>query len=147
MSLLTPVLQRSLLLIHTFTLGSWVRCHHLITFHLNQGVRIICFWTKELQTLNRAWILSSQIPSRHLSWKHPFMSLMPLLLLSHQGFYTLLVLFLNLLNCSLILGSDLVNYGARLGHFFLLWLWPPRCQHQNCFFIFPATWEHLGSSH
>ena len=22
-------------------LGSWVRCHHLLTFHWNQGVRII----------------------------------------------------------------------------------------------------------
>ena len=42
-SLLTPGLQRSLLLIHTFTLGSWVRCHHKPTLHLNQGVRIIPF--------------------------------------------------------------------------------------------------------
>ena len=36
-SLLTPGLQSSLLLIHSFTLGSHVRCPHLHTLHLIQG--------------------------------------------------------------------------------------------------------------
>ena len=43
MSVLTHDLQSSLLLVHTFILGSLVRCHHLLTFDLNQGVRIIHF--------------------------------------------------------------------------------------------------------
>ena len=41
MSSLPPHLQSSLLLIHTFILGSLVIYHHLPTFHLNQSVRII----------------------------------------------------------------------------------------------------------
>ena len=32
------------------------------------------------------------------------------------------------LNHSLLLASDLVNYGARIGHFFHLCFWPPRYQ-------------------
>ena len=43
MSLLTPELWSSLLLIPTFILGSWVRCHHLPIFLWNWGVRIIPF--------------------------------------------------------------------------------------------------------
>ena len=43
MSVLASGTQGSLLLIHTFTLGSQIRCCHLTTFHLSQGVRIIPF--------------------------------------------------------------------------------------------------------
>ena len=42
-----------------------------------------------------------------------------------------LVLFLILLNCSLHLTSHLISYGVRLGHFFPLCPWPPRCWHLN----------------
>ena len=38
MSLLTPGLQSSLLLVFTFIQGSQVRCHHLIIFHWNHRV-------------------------------------------------------------------------------------------------------------
>ena len=43
MSSLVPHLQSSLLLNATFILVSWVRWHHLLTFHLNQGKIIIHF--------------------------------------------------------------------------------------------------------
>ena len=43
------------------------------------------------------------------------------------------VLFLILLNCSLLLASGLINYGARLGPFLYLCLWLPTCQHLNWF--------------
>ena len=118
--LLTPCLQNSFLLIHTFILGSSVRCNPLPTFHLNQGVRTIHFYTKQLQTINRAWIPSSLIPLRHQNWIHPWMSLMSLILQSHQGFSTQLILFLIFLNHSLLLALGLLNYGARLGHLFHL---------------------------
>ena len=58
MSLLTPGMQSSLSLIHMFTLSLWVRCHPLAIFLLNLGVRIIHFWTKQLQDLNTALIPS-----------------------------------------------------------------------------------------
>ena len=45
------------------------------------------------------------------------MSLMLLHLQSLLGFCTLLVLFLILLNCSLLLALDFINNGARLGGF------------------------------
>ena len=37
---------------HIFTLGSCARCQHWSTFHLNQGVRTIFFWLKQLQTFS-----------------------------------------------------------------------------------------------
>ena len=107
MSLPIPGLQSCWLLFHTFTLGSQATCHHLPIFHLNLGVRIIPFYTKELQTLNRAWIPSSLIPLRHQNWTPPLMSLMSLRHLSHQDFYIYLVLFLILPNHSLLLVLDL----------------------------------------
>ena len=118
MILLAPGPQLGFLLIHTFTLGSWVRCYCLTTFHLNQYVRIIYFWTKQLQILNRAWIQPSLIPLRHQNWTHPLMSLMSLLLQSLHGFSAWSVLILIFLNCSLLLDYDLINYGARQVCFF-----------------------------
>ena len=56
---------------------------------------------------------------------------MPLPLQSLLGFITWLVLFLIILNCSLLLAYDLVNCGARLGLFLHLCLCLPRCQHPN----------------
>ena len=90
-----------------------------------------------MQTLNRAWIPFLLIPSRHQNW----MSQMLLLLQSPQGFSAPLVLFLILLNHSLLLASYLVNYCARLGHFFHLCLWPTRCWHpiDLIFFSHPAA--------
>ena len=149
MSLLTPGLHSSFLLIPTFILGSWVRCHHLPTFHWNQGVRFIHFWTKQLQISNRAWIPSSLIALRHQNWTHPLMSLMSLLLQSLQGFSAWLVLFLICLNPSLLPESGLINYDARLGHFFHLFLWPSRCQLSKliCYFLnHPAAFGFQSST-
>ena len=143
-SLLSPPLLRGFLLIHTFTISSWVSCHHFATFHLKEGVRIIHLWTRQLQTLNWAQIPSSLIPSRHQNRKHPLMSLLSLLLQSLQGFFTWLVQFLILLNYSLLLASGLINYGDMQGHFFTLFLLPPICQHRNWFDIFLVTQQHIG---
>ena len=75
MSLLTPGMQSSLLPIHTFTLGLWIRCHPLTISHQSWGMRIIHFCTRQLQTLNRAWI-----QPRHWNETHPLMNLRSLLL-------------------------------------------------------------------
>ena len=56
------------------------------------------------------------------------------------------VLLLKLLKHSLLLVSDVLGYGSRLWHFIPVCLWPPRCQHLNCFDILLVTQYHLGSS-
>ena len=80
------------------------------------------------------------------NWIHHLRSLMSLLLQSLWGSYTWCVTFLILLNCSLLLASNLINYGARLDHYFCLWHWQVRCQHLNWFDIFPVIQPYLGSS-
>ena len=62
-----------------------------------------------------AWIPSSLIPLRHQIWTHPWMSLMPLHLQSLLSVTAQLVLFLTLLNHSLLLALSLINWGAWLG--------------------------------
>ena len=76
---------------------------------------------------------------------HPWMSLMPFLLQSLIALSTWIVLFLILLNHSLLLALGLINYGSRLGCFFHLCLWPSRCQHLNCFAASLTTLQPLGS--
>ena len=116
--------------------GSQVRCHHypLSTWTKDWGLFI------SRPSSCRLWAGLGVHPHWFhwdtVVWTHSLMSLMSLLLQSLQGFYTCLVLFLILLNHSLLLASDLTNYSARLGHFISLCLWPPRCQHQNWFIIF-----------
>ena len=61
------------------------------------------FWTRPWLTLNKAWIPPSLIPLRHQNWMLPWMSLMPFHLQSLLGFFTWLVLFVIILNCSLLL--------------------------------------------
>ena len=61
------------------------------------------------------------------------------------GFSTQLVLFLILLNCSLLLASGLINYGARLGPFLHLCLLLPWYQHLNWFSTVLVTLQPLGS--
>ena len=92
MILLTPGLHSGLLLIHTFTLGTWVSCHHLPT---------------------------------SVSWRFVFS-----VSIDFWYFETT--------------ASGFVNYGARLGHFFHLCLWPPRSQHLNWFPTFLATQQLRG---
>ena len=48
-----------------FILFLWAWCHQWPASYLNQGVRIIPFWTRQLQTLNRIWIPSSLTLPRH----------------------------------------------------------------------------------
>ena len=64
-----------------------------------------------------ALILSSWDPLTCQNWMHPLMRLMPFLQ-SFQVFYALLVIFLIILDCSLLLASNLINYGARQGFAF-----------------------------
>ena len=90
---------------------------------LNQGVRIIHLWTKQLQTLSMVLILSSLTPLRHWNWMHHLMNLMSLLLQSLQGSNIWLLSLLILLNCHLLLASNLINYAARLGYYVCLYHW------------------------
>ena len=71
---------------------------------------------------------------------------MPLHLQSLLSFFTQLVVFLIILNGSLLLALGLINCGARLGTFLHLYLWLPRCQHLNWFTASLATLQPLGSS-
>ena len=48
---------------------------------------------------------------------------------SFSSGFLYLVLFLIILNCSLLLALGLINCGARLGPFLHLCLWLPRCEH------------------
>ena len=59
------------------------------------------------------------------------MSLMPVHVRCLLGFSTWLLLFLIILNSSLLLALDLINCGTRLGLFLHLYLWIPRCWHLN----------------
>ena len=111
--LLAPGLQSASLLDHTSTLVSQVRYQHYSTSHLNQGVKIIPFWTSSLKMLGMVRILSWQTSSTHKNWMHPLMRLIACLQSVH-GFSASLVPFLIILDHSLLLASNLVNYGARL---------------------------------
>ena len=77
------------------------------------------------------------------NWTHPWIRLMLLHLQSLLAFSAWLVLFLIILNCSLLLALGLINCGARLGPFLHLCLWLPRCQHPNglLFFSHPAAFR------
>ena len=95
--------------------------------HLNLCVRIISFWTKQLWTLSKVCIPSSLTPLICQIWIHHLRSLMSLLPQSLQGSYVWLVLFLILLNHSLLLASNLIRFGARHEHCFCLCHWQTRC--------------------
>ena len=56
------------------------------------------FWTRLLLTLNKDWIPSSLIHSRHWNWALPWRSLVPLHLQSLLGFFAQLVPFLIILS-------------------------------------------------
>ena len=68
-------------------------------------------------------ILSSQI-----ELDVSFMRLMPCLLQFLLGFYTQLVPFLKLLDCILLLTSNLINCDSGLGHYFHLFHRQVKCQ-------------------
>ena len=116
----------------TWSAEQFVACFHiypgftgkvlsLTHFSLEPGCEDYAFLDQLLLTLNRDWIPSSLIHSRHQNWILPWRSLMLLPLQSLLGFSTWLVPFLIILSCSLLLAFILINCGARL----------PRCQHPN----------------
>ena len=94
----------------------WI--HGQPTSHLNLGMRIILFWTKQLLTLKMFLIPSSLTPMRLWNWIDPLMIQMSLHLQSLQGSYAWIISFLIILNHNLLLASNLINYGARLGCYF-----------------------------
>ena len=116
MNLLTSDQQTASVLDHTFILVSQERCQYLPTSHLHQVVRILL-----LDQAVKDFDLDSILRlTTHLNWKHPLMRLIPCLSQSLWGIYAWLVLILVLLYCSLLLASNVLNYGAMLGLFFYL---------------------------
>ena len=118
---------------HTWSVEWFVACSHIYPGFTGKvssltyfPLELVCedysFLDQAVLTLNKAWIPSSLIPTRHQNWTLPWMSLMPLHLPSLLGFFTQLALFLIILNCSLFLAYDLVNCGTRVGLFLLLCL-------------------------
>ena len=95
--------------------------------------------------LSTALIPSSQILSKHWSWIHHLMNLIPLLLLSLQVSCPQLVPFLIIINNSLFLVSHVINYGARLVHNYFLFLWQAKCQPLTLSSIFQVIHHHLDS--
>ena len=93
----------------------------------------------QLQTFSIVLIQSSPIPSKHQSWMHPLTSLMPWLLQSFQGSYTWLVPFLIILNCSMLLASNLINFGSSLGHILCQYHWLAKYEPLNYLFFTLAS--------
>ena len=55
------------------------------------------------------------------------------------------VQFLIILKCSLLLVSNHINYGARLGHYFCLYHWWEKMSASNLICSFPVIQWHWGS--
>ena len=87
----------------------------LIHFPLESGCEDYSFFRTKQQTLSMVLIPSLLTQFECCNWMHPLMSLIPCLLVSLQGIYAQLEPFLIILNFSLLLESNLINYGARLG--------------------------------
>ena len=128
MTILAHGLQSTLLFNHTSSLVSWEKHQHYPISIFNLGVRIISSWTKQFKTLIMVLTPSSLTSSKHQTWRHPLMRLI-LSLSQSPGFYAQLVPILIFLNCSLLLASNLTNYGAILQYSIisnglkLRWLW------------------------
>ena len=145
MSLLAPGLQNSLLPTPHIYPGFTGKVSPLSHFLLEPGCEDYAFWVRLLLTLNKAWIPSSLIHSRHWNWTLPWMRLMSLHLQSLLGFSTWLVPFLIILSESLVLAFILINCVARLGFFLPQCLWLPRCQHLNWSITFLAILQPFDS--
>ena len=77
---------------------------------------------------------------------HPLTGQMLCLLQSPQGFYTLLVPCLIIVDQRLLLASSLVSCGARLGLCFCLYHRQVRCQLLSWFITFQFIQPHLDST-
>ena len=114
MNLLIPSQWSILLLKDTFMLASWARCHTKPLL-FGPGCEEYSLWTRQVQTLNM--VLIPLTPSKHWNLTHP-LSLLPQLLQPLQGSDAQLGPFVTILNHSLLLSLDVINYNARLGHHF-----------------------------
>ena len=97
---------------------------------------ILLFWPSSLKTSSMILILSSWILSSHQKWMHPLMMLMLCLLQPLQGLYACLVPFMQSPDCNLLLASNLIHYGAMLGHYFYLYHWQVKCKTLSWFVTF-----------
>ena len=100
-----------------FTLVPQTRCQLYLTSHLNQVVRVTPIWTRQSKTISMVLTLFSWTLSTHQHWRYALMRLMPCLLLSSE-FLCLVSTHSNhsRLDWSLLLASNILHYGARLGH-------------------------------
>ena len=105
------------LLDYTFTLVSW-QCINSNPCHFNQAVIMTPFWTMQAKTFRVVFILSLLTLLTSQNWRYPLMRLMPCLLQCLQGFYAWWVSILIILDWRLLLASNVIDYGARLGHYF-----------------------------
>ena len=85
----------------------------LTYFPLDSGCEDYSFWTMWVRTLSNVLNPSSLTLSLHQNCKHPLMRLILCLLQSIQGFCNWSVPILTFLNYSLLLATNLINYGAR----------------------------------
>ena len=100
----------------------------LIHFLFKPDCEDYSFWNRQLNALSIVLILSLWAPLIHQNWMHPLIRLMQCLLHSLQGIYAWLVIFLIILDCSFLLASNLVNYGAMVGLCFCLYHRQVKCK-------------------
>ena len=115
-----------------------------IGLHMNQCVRITPFWTGHLRTFSivlDSVLTDSQLPKLNAS----FDEVDALHFQSLQCFYTQLVPFLINQDHSFLLASNLIIYGARLGHYFYLYHREVKGQPLSLFITFPGIKWHLDS--
>ena len=98
------------------SLGSHARFHSNPTSHLNQGMRIIPFWTMLLQILSMVLNPSLLTLYKHQNWMHYLMSWS-----CSFRIFAPLVPFLVILNYSILLASSLITYGVCIGCYFCLY--------------------------
>ena len=88
----------------------------------------------------------SVFPLKTQNWMHPLMRLILDLLQSLQDFYAWLVPIQLFLNCSFLQASNLINYGAWVGHYFCPSHRQAKCQPLKLIsYFFPVIQQHLDS--
>ena len=145
MSLLAPGLQISLLLSHMFTMCFWVTCHHLITFHLNQGVGIYSFLDQAVADFEQGLdcILTDFIKILELDPSFDEPGVITSFIFS--GFLHSLSTISDTSKLQLAPSIESHKLWCQSRALLALCLWSPRCQHLKWFSIFLGTQQHLGS--
>ena len=129
------------------TLLPWVHGQVVINYLLPVWSRVyglLIFLTKQLHNLRIVLIPSSPTLSKHQNLMYPLMSLITWHLQFLWDSYAWLALFFIILNCSLLLASNLMNFDARLGCYLYLYYWQTKCQPLHWLAIFPVIQGHLG---